>query len=117
MNQAITIRELIEQRDAINRQIESMRAEKRAEAFEQVKALITEFDFNAHELGLIKTQQLKRGPKGAATFPQKSQRPPAPPLYRDPKTGATWSGRGRQPRWLEGHDRDEFLIDAGSAGR
>lgn len=24
-----------------------------------------------------------------------------PPLYRCPKTGATWSGRGRQPVWLQ----------------
>ena len=115
--QAITIRELIEQRDELTRQLDAMRAELRADALEKARQLVAEFDLNAHELGLIKTQHLKRGPKGAATFPQKSQRPPAPPLYRDPQTGATWSGRGRQPRWLEGLDQDEFLIDAGSAGR
>ncbi|RQZ58162.1 H-NS family nucleoid-associated regulatory protein [Burkholderia sp. Bp9004] len=34
-----------------------------------------------------------------------------PPLYRDPKTGATWSGRGRAPAWLVGaKDRSKFLI-------
>jgi len=34
-----------------------------------------------------------------------------PPLYRDPKTGATWSGRGRAPAWLAGaKDRSKFLI-------
>ncbi|HDR8956015.1 MULTISPECIES: H-NS family nucleoid-associated regulatory protein [Burkholderia] len=34
-----------------------------------------------------------------------------PPLYRDPKTGATWSGRGRAPAWLAGaKDRSNFLI-------
>ncbi|WP_176327894.1 H-NS family nucleoid-associated regulatory protein, partial [Burkholderia vietnamiensis] len=31
--------------------------------------------------------------------------------YRDPKTGATWSGRGRAPAWLVGaKDRSKFLI-------
>ena len=35
--------------------------------------------------------------------------------YRDPATGASWSGRGRAPRWLtdalsRGHSRDEFRI-------
>jgi DNA-binding protein H-NS len=31
--------------------------------------------------------------------------------YRDPATGATWSGRGRAPHWIAGKDRDDFLID------
>ncbi|WP_212644931.1 H-NS histone family protein [Delftia sp. PE138] len=28
--------------------------------------------------------------------------------YRNPKTGQTWSGRGRPPRWIEGRDRKPF---------
>ncbi len=32
-----------------------------------------------------------------------------PPKYQDPKTGATWTGRGRAPAWL-GKNRDKFLI-------
>lgn len=35
-----------------------------------------------------------------------------PPLYRDPKTGLTWSGRGPAPAWLAStKDRAVFLID------
>lgn len=30
--------------------------------------------------------------------------------YRDPLTGQTWSGRGRQPRWLDKKNSNEFLI-------
>ena len=35
--------------------------------------------------------------------------------YRNPKTGETWSGRGRTARWIaeaerEGKSRDKFLI-------
>ncbi|WP_419465612.1 H-NS family nucleoid-associated regulatory protein [Burkholderia diffusa] len=30
--------------------------------------------------------------------------------YRDPKTGATWTGRGRTPRWLIGQDLNRFAI-------
>lgn len=34
-------------------------------------------------------------------------------LYKDPKTGATWSGRGRAPGWIAGSkNRDKFLVDA-----
>jgi DNA-binding protein H-NS len=34
-----------------------------------------------------------------------------PPKYRDPKTGATWSGHARPPQWIAGaKDRTKFLI-------
>jgi DNA-binding protein H-NS len=39
-------------------------------------------------------------------------RGPQPPMYLDPKSGATWSGRGRAPAWLASvKDRSKFLID------
>lgn len=38
---------------------------------------------------------------------------PQPPKYRDPVSGATWSGRGRAPAWLaSAKDRSRFLIGA-----
>ncbi|WP_232519370.1 H-NS histone family protein [Caballeronia insecticola] len=38
-----------------------------------------------------------------------------PPKYRDPKTGATWSGHARPPVWIrDAKDRAKFLIDASS---
>ena len=43
--------------------------------------------------------------------------PPVPPKYRNPKNPTeTWSGRGKQPRWLQpqiraGKRLDDFLID------
>jgi DNA-binding protein H-NS len=30
--------------------------------------------------------------------------------YRDPLTGASWSGRGRAPKWIEGKSRADFLV-------
>jgi DNA-binding protein H-NS len=39
-------------------------------------------------------------------------RGPQPAMYREPKSGATWSGRGRAPAWLaSAKDRSKFLID------
>jgi DNA-binding protein H-NS len=44
-------------------------------------------------------------------------RGPQAPKYRDPKSGATWSGRGPAPAWLAGaKDRTKFLIDRASEG-
>jgi DNA-binding protein H-NS len=40
-------------------------------------------------------------------------RGPQPAKYRDPKSGATWSGRGRAPAWMaNAKDRTKFLIEA-----
>jgi DNA-binding protein H-NS len=46
---------------------------------------------------------------------------PAAPKYRDPVSGATWSGRGKVPRWMrhlieQGAKRDDFRIP-GATGR
>ncbi|WP_375508490.1 H-NS family nucleoid-associated regulatory protein, partial [uncultured Caballeronia sp.] len=39
-----------------------------------------------------------------------------PAKYRDPKTGATWSGWARPPAWIKDvKDRTKYLIDS-SAG-
>jgi DNA-binding protein H-NS len=39
-------------------------------------------------------------------------RGPQAPKYRDPKSGATWSGRGPAPAWLAAaKDRTKFLIE------
>jgi DNA-binding protein H-NS len=34
-----------------------------------------------------------------------------PAKYRDPKTGATWSGRGARAKWLVGKKLSDYLID------
>ena len=35
---------------------------------------------------------------------------PVAQKYRDPETGRTWSGRGKEPLWLRGQDRSKFQI-------
>jgi DNA-binding protein H-NS len=55
----------------------------------------------------------KRGRKPGATAIAK---PTAAARYRDPKTGATWSGHGRAPAWIaSARDRTRFLIDDSAA--
>lgn len=50
---------------------------------------------------------------GRAAKPKAGNYPrgPQPALYQDPKSGATWSGRGRAPAWMaSAKDRSRFLI-------
>ena len=37
---------------------------------------------------------------------------PKPPKYRDPVSGATWTGQGGMPNWMKGKNADDFLIKA-----
>jgi DNA-binding protein H-NS len=60
----------------------------------------------------------KKAPVAAGAPNSKGQRKgPQPAKYLDPKSGATWSGRGPAPSWLAAaKDRTRFLVDgAGSA--
>jgi DNA-binding protein H-NS len=87
-----TLRELMAQREALERQIEQTKKQERGEAIERVKALMAEYGLTVADLGSRpasgKTKKGKSGGKVAAK-------------YRNTSTGETWSGRGLQPRWLK----------------
>ncbi|MFL9862400.1 H-NS family nucleoid-associated regulatory protein [Paraburkholderia madseniana] len=58
-----------------------------------------------------KTAVKKASKSVGATAGTGQRKGPQPALYRDPKSGATWSGRGRAPAWLAGaKDRSNYLI-------
>ncbi|MFL9889894.1 MULTISPECIES: H-NS family nucleoid-associated regulatory protein [Paraburkholderia] len=71
---------------------------------------LTTADINAHISG-GKKRGRKLGVKAAA----KSAAPAA--TYRDPKTGATWSGRGRAPGWIaNAKNRSKYLVEGNGIG-
>ena len=95
-----TYRELLEQKKALDQQIAAARKAEAATALESVHALIAEFGFTAQQVFPWKgTSKKPRVP---------AQKVPA--KYRDPATGATWTGRGKAPNWIAGKERQEFLI-------
>ena len=63
-----------------------------------------------HVAGVVK----KLGITQEELFPSKrAHKAPAAPMYRDPATGKTWSGRGKPPDWIKGvakEDRESFRI-------
>lgn len=66
---------------------------------------LTTADIEAH-IGEPKTRARQRGGQAA------SKAPAAAAKYRDPKSGAAWSGRGRAPAWIaNAKDRSKFLAD------
>ncbi|WP_321917892.1 MULTISPECIES: H-NS histone family protein [Paraburkholderia] len=66
----------------------------------------------------------RRGRKPGTTLAKAAAKAPGAvvhhvaPKYADPKTGATWSGRGLAPLWIRDvKDRSKFLIEAGATAK
>jgi DNA-binding protein H-NS len=81
----------------LNEQIAAARKAEADDALAKVRALVTEFGFTTNDVfGARRT----------------AKRDTVTPVFRHPETGQTWSGRGREPHWIKGKDRDQFRIDA-----
>jgi len=95
------LKEMLQRQAALERQIEELRVQARAAALAEARRLVREHALSAADLA--------DGASGGA-------RRPVAPRYRDPATGATWSGRGLRPRWVRaaleaGGSLDELRVD------
>ena len=85
-----SLKELIAQREALDRQIESASKQVRHEGIAKVRAMMAEYGLTLADLSVRAAPKVRvaAGKKVAAK-------------YRDKSTGETWSGRGLQPKWLK----------------
>jgi DNA-binding protein H-NS len=83
-------------------QADEARRTEIADVIAMIREKIAEYGLSAQDLGFAVAAAARRGrpPKKA----------PLPPRYQDPKTGATWSGRGKPPKWIAGKNRERYLI-------
>lgn len=103
-----TLRELIAQKEALEREIEQTKSHDRSEAIGKVRTLMSEYGLSMADLSGRATgrgasrENGKTGVKVAAK-------------YRNTATGDSWSGRGLQPKWLKaalaaGKKIEEFAV-------
>lgn len=85
--------ELLAQKKLLDEQIANAKKAESEQALQTVLQLVQEFGFTAQQV-----------------FPWKPQPKKVAAKYRDPDTGATWSGRGKPPQWIAGKDRTPFVI-------
>ncbi|WP_414442379.1 H-NS family nucleoid-associated regulatory protein [Burkholderia sp. 22PA0106] len=92
---------------ALKAQLDSLQERAEAARVAELERVITQVRELVAEYGITSEQIFgrKRGPKVAkepAVIEAK---------YQNPKTGETWSGRGRAPLWIrDAKNRDRFLI-------
>jgi DNA-binding protein H-NS len=92
-----TVAQLLAQKAALEAQIEAARKAENADAIAKVKALVAEHGLTQQDI----FGGAKRGRKASGSVAAK---------YKDPISGATWSGRGKAPKWMEGKDRNQFAL-------
>ncbi|MGF6243427.1 MULTISPECIES: H-NS histone family protein [Paraburkholderia] len=82
-------------------QADEARRTELGNVIEEIRGKIAEYGLTAQDLGFAVAARRGRPPKKA----------PLPPRYQDPKSGNTWSGRGKPPKWIAGKNRERFLIE------
>lgn len=91
-------KELLKQREALEKQISEARREELSGALAQVRALVEEFGLTAQDI--FPSGRVRSTTSGTKVAPK----------YRDPATGQTWTGRGKAPKWIQDQDRSQFVI-------
>ncbi|WP_235011965.1 H-NS histone family protein [Caballeronia catudaia] len=119
-----TLAQLEGQIQKLQRRADALREKKSVEVIAQIRAMMDEYGLTAADLvNAGSGTGKKRGrPPGArnSSGAAKKTTSKLPPKYRDPETGATWSGHARPPGWIkDAPDRSVYLINgaAGSASR
>lgn len=94
-----TYQDLLMQRAELDKKIEDARAQELSAAIQQIRETMDRYGITIQEI-MPTDRQLR----------VRRVRPRVEPKYRDPATGATWSGRGKPPAWIAGKDRTAFII-------
>jgi len=89
-----TLAELQAQKAELDAKIAEALKNERKNAITQVRSLVTQFKLTEKEIFSNKAK--------AST--------PVAAKYVNRETGKTWSGRGREPKWLVGKNKEDFAI-------
>lgn len=92
-------------------QAEALRKTEVAGVIAKIKEAVAAYGLTAADLGLGRSAKAARA--AGAKRRKKTSTTIGVAKYRDPKTGKTWTGRGKPPAWITGvKNRDAYLIDA-----
>ena len=95
----MSVEELRRHQEEIDKKIQEKREAEKKAVIDQIVNVVNTYNIPIEELvDALGGLKIKR--KGV----------PAVQKYQDPVTGATWSGRGKEPIWIRGKKREQFLI-------
>ena len=104
----------------LQKQAQALQVKQRGPVINSIIRSMREYEITPDEIAEVFNKKTARTTvRKTSSAPVKSKRP-VPAKYRHSETGATWTGRGKAPRWVtdaeaEGRDRSDFLIKASLA--
>ena len=93
-------KELLAQRQALELEIEEARRREMSDALAKVRALVADYALTQEDVFPPVRDARTNNSAGSKVAPK----------YRNQATGETWTGRGKPPKWIQGQDREQFLI-------
>ena len=93
-----TLKEIDAQLAVLQAQREVLRQSELKEAISQARSLAAEYGLTSADVVLP-----SRGRSAVSRVKVAAK-------YRDPVSGATWTGRGKAPKWIKGQDRAQYAI-------
>lgn len=87
---------LLQQKAELDARIAAAMKTEKADAVAEVRLLVQQYQLSEQDV-FPSRGVIQKGSLGA-------------PKYRNPTTGATWTGRGKPPNWIVGKDRTPFQI-------
>src|SRR5690606_37680999 len=98
----------------LQKKAEALQNKRRKPVIASIVASMREYNITPEEIASAFGGASKSRASGSRKAAPAAKRQVAP-KYRHPKTGETWSGRGKAPRWLTaeeaaGNSRETFLI-------
>lgn len=103
-----TYQQLLAQKAALEAELREMRATEINGVIDRIRTLMAEYGLSLDDIQVKRRRGRPPRSQGAENT-AKTNKQTLPPKYRDPKTGKTWSGRGRAPGWL-GTNPKKYLI-------
>lgn len=91
-NDGLSYNEIMNKIKELSAQAEEIRRQERSAALQKVLSIMREYELTVAEVEAGKIGHVRRG--------KSSGRVKTPPKYMDPATGATWTGRGKRPAWV-----------------
>ncbi|SAK54689.1 histone family protein nucleoid-structuring protein H-NS [Caballeronia fortuita] len=116
----VTLAQLESQIQKLQRRADAMREQKSVEVIAKIRSMMDEYGLTTADLakagsGSGNKRGRKPGTKTSASSKNGAAKTTLPAKYRDPESGATWSGHARPPAWIkDAPDRSVYLIDGAS---
>lgn len=93
-----TYKELTAKIEILQKEAAHARQTEIADAIADIKQKMKDYGISAADLGVATAKKAGK------------VKEPVAAKFRDSVSGASWSGRGKPPKWIAGKDRSAYLI-------